>query len=476
MTAINNKFGWLLTLLLLTMLMAGCGRSAPPEAEATPAPAEAVSSSTPNSTPTPEPTALPTWTPIPAPVNGALTVDASQELGSISPLIFGTNYGPWVSLRPETLPLAEDAGLTIIRYPGGEWGDKNDLQGYQIDQFVDLARRMGAEPYIHVRFLDSTPEKAAELVRYANVDHDYAIRYWAIGNEPSLYENGGHPWDAAAFSQAWRKFAAAMKAVDPDIVLMGPETHQFTGAPDIDPRDSSGRDWLRTFLAANGDLLDMVSIHRYPFPVNEDYTSATIPELRANAAEWDETVRNLRQAIREETGRDLPVAITEVNSHWTHAIMGEATPDSFFSALWWGDVLGRLIRQRVDVVTQFLLVSGGENGQGIFAKYEPRPVYYVYQLYKMFGDELLYADSGVSDLSIYAARRDDGAITLMVVNLANDEQRVPLLMTGVESSPPAQVWRFDAVHAAERIMDETIGDGVELALPGQSMTLYIVKN
>jgi len=91
-------------------------------------------------------------------------------------------------LRPETLPLAEAAGLTVLRYPGGEWGDQNDLKGYQIDQFVALARKMGAEPMIHVRLPGSTPEQAASLVRYANVEKGYNIKYWAIGNEPSLYQ------------------------------------------------------------------------------------------------------------------------------------------------------------------------------------------------------------------------------------------------------------------------------------------------
>jgi hypothetical protein len=135
-------------------------------------------------------------------------------------------------------------------------------------------------------------------------------------------------------------------------------------------------------------------------------------------------------------------------------------------------VLGRLIRQRVDVVTQFLLVSGGESGYGIFAKYEPRPVYYVYQLYKRFGDGLVYADSGVPDLSIYAARRDDGALTLMVVNLADEEQTAPLHLAGFEPAGPAQVWRFDAEHPAEQLDDLPLADGAELTLPGRSMTLF----
>ena len=133
-------------------------------------------------------------------------------------------------------------------------------------------------------------------------------------------------------------------------------------------------------------------------------------------------MRRLRATIREETGRDLPVAVTEFNSHWSQAISGEATPDSFFSAIWLGDVLGRLIRQKVDLATQFLLVSGGESGFGILEKYGPRPAYFTYQMYKMFGDQLVYASSDDPAVSVYAALRADGALTIMAINL-NDECR-----------------------------------------------------
>ena len=33
------------------------------------------------------------------------------------------------------------------------------------------------------------------------------------------------------------------------------------------PRTSQGKDWMTEFLRANGDLVDIVSIHRYPFPL-----------------------------------------------------------------------------------------------------------------------------------------------------------------------------------------------------------------
>jgi hypothetical protein len=51
----------------------------------------------------------------------------------------------------------------------GEWGDRNDLQPYQIDQFIALARDLDVEPSISVRLHGGTPAAAAELVRYTNM-------------------------------------------------------------------------------------------------------------------------------------------------------------------------------------------------------------------------------------------------------------------------------------------------------------------
>ena len=402
-----------------------------------------------------------------------LAVDAGQELGPINPLVYGTNYGPWMPIRPETLPLAEQAGLTLLRYPGGEWGDTNNLEPYQIDSFVALARKMGAEPYIHVRLPGGTPEQAVALIRYANEEKGYTIRYWSIGNEPSIYQNRDDrkEWDTAYFNRKWREFAQAMKSADPSIVLIGPELHQWTGNPAVDPKDSMGRDWMREFLKANGDLVDIVSFHRYPFPNTADKTPASIDDLRANSAEWDSIIPALRQAIREETGRDLPVAVTEVNSHWSQSVSREATPDSFYNAIWWADVLGRLIRQKVDAVAHFDLASGGESGFGMLAKYDARPTYYVYPLYKMFGQELIYTSSGDPDVSVTGALRDDGTLTLMVVNLGPDEKSMPLQLAGFAPGGPAEIWRLDKDHKAEQIDAQILADGSELVVPGQSVTL-----
>ena len=404
-------------------------------------------------------------------------VDATQSLGEISPYIYGVNHGPWAIITERTLPLAQEAGITMVRYPGGEWGDENDIQPYHLDQFVLLAEQLGAEVSLNARLHNGTPEKAAALVHSANVEQGYGIRYWGIGNEPTLYatRHAIPDYGVERFNAEWREIAEAMRAVDPDILLIGPELHQY--GPDLasTPKDPFGLDWMTEFLKANGDLVDVVSIHRYPFPQGQGGRAATIPELRETSVEWDAIIPYLRGLIQETTGRDLPIAITEVNSHWSNAIGGEATPDSHLNAIWWADCLGRMINQNVAIVNYFSLQSHPSiGGYGIFARSEPRPTYYTYRLYREFGSQRVYAASDVAYVGVYAARRDDGALTVMLVNLADEAITRPLVARG-QAPAQAELWRLDATTSAERLDDWAFTSGAQLTLPAESVTLLIIR-
>lgn len=461
-------FSWTCVLLAAGVLLAACDRSA----DQTPIPAPGE---TPTATPVPTATPLPTLTPVPTPVPGGLAVDAALDLGPISPLIYGANYGPWAVVPYDLLPEAEAAGIRFLRYPGGEWGDQNDLRAYQIDQFIAFAEQIGAEPHICVRLRGGTPEASAELVRMANVEKGYGVRYWSIGNEPNIYPEDDL-MDTEEYNAAWRAHAEAMRAVDPGILFVGPNVTGYTGNPATDPRDDAGRDWMREFLLSNGDLVDVVAIHYYPFPSSVNAPPATIDQLRANTPRWDALMVNLRALIRETTGRDLPIAIGEFNSHWNHAVGGEGTPDSFYNAIWLGDVLGRLIRQKVEIAAFFMLrAGGGFGGFGILGDREVYPTYYVYQIYQRFGSSLVYSSSDDPDVSIYAALRDDGALTLVVINLGSEAQEKRLMLEGFEPAGPAEVWLFDAEHQAERVGEQVVADGVSLALPAQSISLLILE-
>ena len=67
------------------------------------------------------------------------------------------------------------------------------------------------------------------------------------------------------------------------------------------------------FLQANGDLVDVVTVHRYPY-WSATNDPATFEQMQASAEAMGAEVAYLRELILEHTGRDLPIAITELNS------------------------------------------------------------------------------------------------------------------------------------------------------------------
>jgi len=264
---------------------------------------------------------------------------------------------------------------------------------------------------------------------------------------------------------AW---AEAMRAVDPSIILLGPELHQFSADLAGNPKDSAGRDWMTEFLKANGDKVDIVSFHRYPFPVGG--VAPTIDDLRKNTREWDNIIPTVRKIIRETLGRDLPVAVTEVNSSWAASTGGgEAALDSHYNAIWFADVLGRMIRQGVDYAAQYDVIGDF----GLIDKYNVRPIYYVFPMYTRFGTERIYASSDNPTVSIYAAKRADGALTLMVINLGSQAAEIKLMLKNI-SSANAETWLFDKDHAAVVVAPTPLSAATNLKLTPESVTLLIV--
>lgn len=435
----------------------------------------------PTATAVPTATLLPTPTFSPTPVPDTLFVDPSLSLGPISPLLYGSNYGPWLTVPFYMLPQAFDSGIKILRFPAGAWGDHNNVTHLQIDQFMDFTNQMGATAIFHVRLLGGTPEQAAEMVRYTNVEKKYNVEYWAIGNEPTLFDaelkNRGESYDTQRFNKEWRTFAEAMKNVDPTIKLVGAEVNQFSYDPTPGATTNFGQrdeEWFIEFLKSNGDLVDIVSFHRYPFPSSRISGPPSIDELRQNAQEWDEIIIHARELIHEYTGRDLPIAVTEFNSAYDKSVGGEATPDSHYNAIWLADVLGRMIKNDVFMANEWALAAtGGAGGLGLISSLDLFPAYYTYQLYKKFGNELVYSSSDNPDLSIYAAQGEDGALTVMVINLSLEE-RTKAIQIAEQSQVTAETWLFDPAHKAENMGMSDLSRPI--TFPPQSVTLYILRN
>jgi alpha-L-arabinofuranosidase len=348
------------------------------------------------------------------------------------------------------------------------------MRNFQIDQFIAFCQQVGAIPTISVRLLNGKPETAAELVRYTNIEKQYGVVYWSIGNEPSIYtqlNQADYDYTVEHLNRDWRPIAEAMKAVDPSIKLMGPEIHQWNNSYETTPKDSAGRDWMTEFLKVNGDLIDVVTVHRYPMYSGNG--PITAQDLRNNIGQWAGEVEYLRSLTREILGRELPIAITELNSDPSQVMMQEVSPDSFYNAIWYANVMGELMNADVFMVNQWV-ISQRTTGLGLFSGNTVRPTFYVFPLYKNFGSQQVYAASGMPDVSIYAARNDAGALTLMVINLADEERQAPLKVAG-QTPASARVWLLDSEHNAEELGVQSLpADGI-LTLPAWSATLFVIE-
>jgi alpha-L-arabinofuranosidase len=397
-----------------------------------------------------------------------------MDLGPISPYLFGTNYGPMQAVALDVMPLVEEAGFKALRFPGGAWTDTMDMQSFQIDMLMTFAKQVDAMPTISVRLLGGEPETAAELVRYTNVEKKYGVTYWSIGNEPNIFTQMGYAdydYTIENLNQEWRAIALAMKEADPTIKLMGPELSQWNDSYETTPKDSAGRDWMTEFLKANGDLVDVVTVHRYP--MYSPNNPVTVQALRENTQKWLGEVEYLRGLIKEITGRDLPLAITELNSDPSIVQLQDASPDSFYNAIWYADVLGQMMNADVFMVNQWVL-SQRTTGLGLLQGTTVRPTFYVFPLYKNFGSQQVYAASGVADVDIFAAKREDGTLTVMVINLSDTEKKIPLQVKG-EKLSEADVWLLDATHNAENLGTLTFSEDGIVTLPPQSATLYVIE-
>ena len=85
---------------------------------------------------------------------------------------------------------------------------------------------------------------------------------------------------------------------------------------------------------------------------------------------------------------------------------------------------------------------------------------------------MVYSSSDDPELSIYAARREDGTLTAFVINLSLEEKTKAIRIEG-QTQVQAEAWLFDPTHKAETMGMIDITD--RITVPPQSITLYIVQ-
>jgi alpha-L-arabinofuranosidase len=278
------------------------------------------------------------------------------------------------------------------------------------------------------------------------------IHYWEFGNE--IY--GGLPvhaycqpygWETtwtcdgteyingvgsgSARHEGYLEFRAAMRAVDPSIVL---------GASGTD--DAAGySNWGTKVISAAGSVMDFYIVHPYAYdtpPANNASGRAQI--LALPQTHWS-GIRAALQPLFDTyaPGRTVPIAVTEYNlvSSWTNdnqQLMTRAV-DTLFIA----DSIGQMAQNGYALGIQWALANGtSANGTdyGLLkgeAGYTRTAQYYAFPLWARFGSSLLPLTTSVDaavELSVYAGRVNSTTLTLLAINKTDNAMTATITLNG----------------------------------------------
>jgi hypothetical protein len=398
-----------------------------------------------------------------------IVVNANDELRPVNPLLFGQNYGPWMETSPEFIEAYQRAHITLLRFPAGNWGDENYITRGQLDELAVLAQELNAEVSVQARlYPDGTPEAAARLVQYANIDNHYGFRYWEIGNEPDLYNEREEtrPEDPDFtpewYSERYREFYTAMKAVDPSILIAGPAV------------TLGWEEWMPTFIYLNGDIIDVLSWHWYG---HGDELEAS--EVLGFAHDIERQVETIRfwwhDPVTNPNGyqRQMPplynseYGVSAASTIYEHLGTQVAT-------LWAAEVVGRLANAGVDMAAHFALQ--GTHWHGLLDEIDDeRPIYGLYQLYQHWGQtQIAVESSDESYLPAFASIRDNRSIVVMVVNQDPElEREVEIVLRGAYPAGRVSGFRLEKAGNLVELPTEASGSSYTALVPPYSISLLM---
>lgn len=435
--------------------------------------------------------------------DATVTVNARAGLAAVDPTAVGVNHAIWdAELGTNAVAdLLKDAGVGAMRYPGGSysdiyhWRDHTAPGGYvapntSFDHFMAGVRRAGAQPVITANYGTGTPEEAAEWVRYANVEKGYGVKYWEIGNEN--YGNGhyGSGWEADnhpdkspnQYARLVVEYASAMKAVDPTIKVGAVLTSPGEWPDGITAAGDAGS-WNQVVLSIAGPVVDFGILHWYP--------GGSGAEVLTKTDRVAHMVRLAREQARRFAGRELPLAMTEVNTSYGRNTQPGAlfAADAYatllangvFNVDWWNVHNGMGTVSTVAGHTDYddfgLLSSGNCAGDVCQpALNTPFAPYHALAMVSRFarpGDRFVAASSTDPLLRAHATRRTDGGLAVMLVNQDPDAAKtVSLRYAGYAPAADARVLTFGNGDAG---IATTSGSASEATLPPYSITTLVLR-
>jgi alpha-L-arabinofuranosidase len=262
--------------------------------------------------------------------------------------------------RRDVLDLARQMGVTVVRYPGGNfvssyrWEDgvgpvqdrpvRLDLawRGIEpnamgLNEFMQWADLAGVEPMMAVNLGTRGVQEALDLLEYCNhpegtywsdlrrshgVKEPHGIRLWCLGNELD------GPWQmgqktATEYGRVAAETAKAMRMVDPDIELVAVGSSN-SGMPQFGA-------WEAEVLRHTYEHVDYISLHDYYEEVEGDRAS-----FLASSADMDRFIGSV-VATADHVGatlrsrKQLKLSFDEWNVWYQKRFVGQRQLDWEFA-------------------------------------------------------------------------------------------------------------------------------------------------
>lgn len=428
-----------------------------------------------------------------ASAEGTIVVKVGGTPRAFNPLLLGTNAPAWIGSDKlgdvQFQQRIRDLGTTLVRMPGGSWSSSYDWLACENRDGEGCQYLPAARPSDYVGFLaatgvagmwtinfNDTAQKAAALVAFFNgtvddsrvigVDRDgvdwgtvgawaalrsahghpdpQPVEYWEIGNEVfGAKLEGASDCLANGWEEVWTcdgdeyvhgnsqhdgylQFRAAMRAVDPTVSV---------GAVGIGGDQNGWGYFGAKVIVGAGDAIDFYIVHDYGF-----YENPTDAVALARPVRWFPDVIRTARAFLDAKVRDrtVPIAVTEYNLFTRANIDTTGMMSQAINALYIADYIGQMAEVGVTIANQWNLVNGTVGSEGDYGMLNPQtsnpmPQYYGLALWQLFGDQMLPIATGFNpqaSLSVYAGRRADGTITLLVVNKSNIAQDASIDLDG----------------------------------------------
>lgn len=374
--------------------------------------------------------------------------------------------------------------------PGTNW----TLTPEHVDAFIALAKSVNAEPLLAINQKTGSIEAAQDLVRYVNLERGYGVKWFQVGNEPD--HTDGLTSDPESYGDRLAAFADAILQIDPNARIVAPEI--MTGAHIGD----QGRvDWMGRILARVGPRAHAISWHYYPLDSGQSSptSSATMSIehlFQEEAWDWppagmgfDGIVTPILHELRDRYSPGAELWITEFAEDPGPGA-GFGLSDRLVGALWAADSLGRYAERATSAVLRFLYKSGPEHGYNIVDHDEnPRPAYGTYWLYaRHMGNRFVdVSTTALTEVAAHAALRNDGTLSLVLVNKTTAPKRVRVVVEGfcptaagelTLEGPGYEATTFtingeilDEVKAQQGIPPKEMPDLFDVALPPTSVRL-----